>query len=440
METQWLPVSLVVWITALAGTLDARQQARFVQLCTGLLFARGRRTVTSWLRGCGVGRDYKRYYYLLGSVGRKTLPIAAALLRILLRKIPGDAPGAPLVFAIDDSPTKRYGPHVEGAGKHHNPTPGPAGSQFLYGHVWVCLARLVRHSLWGTIALPILSHLYIRAKDVGWMAAYYGWQFQTKLELAAAQIEWLVQQLGPDHPPIWVVTDGAYAKRPFLKRVLAAGVTVISRLRCDAALWSLPPVVDPGQKRGRGRPPKYGKDRIDLAKRAAQTRGWQTGLFSLYGRHGGEEVQDVPGDLPAGGRGDPCGAGARARSLGGVLRDRPGSERGVDPRDGGRPLGVGAGLPRRQGGAWSGTAAVAPCVGQRGGVEPDRLVAHAGGAVGLGPAEVPVVRPERLAVGPGGASSVARQSLSGVTSRGDAGRIFVAPVRGGLAAKNPPVH
>ena len=66
--------------------------------------------------------------------------------------------------------------------------------------------------------------------------------------------------------------------------MLGAGVTVISRLRCDAALWSLPPVVDPGQKKGRGRPPKYGKDRIDLARRAAQTRGWQTGLFSLYGR------------------------------------------------------------------------------------------------------------------------------------------------------------
>jgi hypothetical protein len=47
MEMKWLPVSLVVWITTLAGTLDARQQARFVQFCIGLLFARGRRTVTS---------------------------------------------------------------------------------------------------------------------------------------------------------------------------------------------------------------------------------------------------------------------------------------------------------------------------------------------------------------------------------------------------------
>ena len=284
METQWLPVALVVWITALAGTLDARQQARFVTLCTGLLLARGRRTVTSWLRGCGAGRDFKRYYYLLGSVGRKTKAIAAALFRILMKRLPAEGSDTPLVFAIDDSPTKRYGPKVEGAGKHHNPTPGPAGSPFLYGHVWVCLARLVRHALWGTIALPIFSDLYIRDQDLGWMVPYYGWKFRTKLELAAAQIEWLVQQLEPDHPPIWVVTDGAYAKRPFLKRARAAGVTVISRLRCDAALWSLPVVRAPGQKRGRGRPRTYGKERINLAKRAGQKRGWQTGLFWLYGQ------------------------------------------------------------------------------------------------------------------------------------------------------------
>ena len=231
----------------MAATLDARQRARFVRLCTGLLFARGRRTVTSWLRGCGVGRDYRRYYYLLGSVGRKAPVIARAVFGILMKRLPAEEPDTPLVFAIDDSPTKRYGPQVEGAGKHHNPTPGPAGSKFLYGHVWVCLARLVRHPLWRTIGLPIVSHLYILAKDVGWMAAYYGWRFQTKLELAAVQVEGLVQHLGPDHRPIWVVTDGADAKRPFLKRVLAAGATVISRLRCDAALWSVPEVVPPAR-------------------------------------------------------------------------------------------------------------------------------------------------------------------------------------------------
>src|SRR3974377_743973 len=217
MEKQWLAGSFVGLVTPFGRGAPPRHQARFGQLSTGLLFARGRRTVTSWLRGCAAGRDYKRYYYLLGSIGRKTPAIAGALLRILRKRLPGDGPGTPLVFAIDDSPTKRYGPHVEGAGKHHNPTPGPAGSQFLYGHVWVCLARLVRHSLWGAIALPILSHLYIRAKDVGWMAAYYGWQFHTKLELAAAQIEWLVQQLGAHRPPILVGSDGGCAHRAFFR-------------------------------------------------------------------------------------------------------------------------------------------------------------------------------------------------------------------------------
>ncbi len=206
------------------------------------------------------------------------------MLRILTKRLPGEAPGAPLVGAIDDLPTKRYGPHVEGAGKHHNPTPGPDGSKFLYGHVWVCSARLVRHPRWGTIGLPILSHLHIRAEDVGWMAAYEGWRFRAEPELAAAQVEWLIQQRGSDHPPIWVGTDGPYVKRPFRERALAAGATVISRLRCDAALRSSPPVVEPGRKKGLGRPPKYGKRRIDPAGRTAPKRGRRTGLFSLHGR------------------------------------------------------------------------------------------------------------------------------------------------------------
>ena len=63
METRWLPASLYAWITGLAATLDARQRARFVKLCAGLVFARGRRTVASWLRACAAGRDYKPYYY-----------------------------------------------------------------------------------------------------------------------------------------------------------------------------------------------------------------------------------------------------------------------------------------------------------------------------------------------------------------------------------------
>ncbi len=58
------------------------------------------------------------------------------------------------------------------------------------------------------------------------------------------------------------------------------GVTVISRLRKDAALCTLPGPKRPGQ---RGRRRLYGEQRIDLAKRAGQRRGWQRATLVLYG-------------------------------------------------------------------------------------------------------------------------------------------------------------
>ncbi len=115
------------------------------------------------------------------------------------------------------------------------------------------------------------------------MRTLYGWQFRTKLELAAELIEWLARWLKYLKIPLWIVADGAYAKRPFLVRARAANVTVVSRLRKDAALWSVPPTPKRGARR-RGRPRKYGNERIALAKRAGQSRGWQTGEFLLYGK------------------------------------------------------------------------------------------------------------------------------------------------------------
>jgi len=44
-----------------------------------------------------------------------------------------------LTLALDDTPTQRYGPYVQGAGINHNPTPRPAGWPHVYGHIWVVL-------------------------------------------------------------------------------------------------------------------------------------------------------------------------------------------------------------------------------------------------------------------------------------------------------------
>jgi hypothetical protein len=297
LPTEWTP-----WIALLAHHLHARLAWRLAPLLLGILFARGRRTVASWLRAAGIRQGFPAYYYFLGSLGRRTQPIAGSLLRLALDVVGG---GDRLTFALDDTPTPRYGPKVQGAGIHHNPTPGPTHAKFLYGHLWVTLAWVVRHPRWGTIGLPLLAWLYVRSKDIPTLPARYGWTFQTKLELAGGLVQWLVRWTRLLGKPLWVVVDGGYAKAPFLKPALAAGVVIVGRLRKDAALRDLPPPVRPGQRRVRGRPRTYGQHRLSLAKRAGQKRGWQTIEAVLYGERVRKTIKTFLATWP---------------SVGGVLR------------------------------------------------------------------------------------------------------------------------
>jgi hypothetical protein len=260
------------WAAALAAPLHGRLAWRLARVLAGVLLASGRRTASRWFQAVRVGAGFRSYYYFLDSVGRKAQQVAAALLKIVAQRTDS---GDRLVFALDDTPTKRYGPEVQGAGVHHNPTPGPAGSKFLYGHSWVTLSRVAHHARCGVIGLPLLGMLYVRKKDIPGLPAGAGIRFATKLEMAAGAVTWLRGQMPGDAVPAWVVVDGGYAKREFLKPARKAGFVVVARLRKDAALCDLPPALPPGQKRGRGRPPTYGKNHLSLAKRAGQTRGWQ---------------------------------------------------------------------------------------------------------------------------------------------------------------------
>lgn len=274
-----LPAELAAWIFRMSCVLDQRVALRLAPLFLGALFGQGRQTVSSWLRAAGLGKDFRLYYYFLSTLGRNAKCVASILFRIAIRVI---VPGERLLLAIDDTPTKRAGPLVEGAGIHHNPTPGPAQQKFLYGHVWVTLSLVVRHGLWGTIGLPLLALLYVRQKNLLSIAPWYKVKFQTKLEQAVELVLWAAQALYGLNKTLWIVADGAYAKRPFLRGALKLGAVVVSRLRYDAALWSVPEVI-PSGRRQRGKPRTYGKDKISLSKRAGHRGGWLFGEFTLYG-------------------------------------------------------------------------------------------------------------------------------------------------------------
>jgi hypothetical protein len=214
----------------------------------------------------------------VAAAGKKADSIAA---RLVLEAIKPLVAGAQrLTVALDDTPTQRYGPHVQGAGVHHNPAPCPAGSPYVYGHVFVVPGLLAAHPAWGVVALPLLARMYVRKKDLLGIDPKHRPAFRTELELAVELLRWAGLWLGLLGKPLWVVADGAYAKAAFLKPAIGMGMTVVSRLRKDAPLWTVP---EPRLKGRRGRPRVYGEDRIDLAKRAGQRRGWTTGAFTRYG-------------------------------------------------------------------------------------------------------------------------------------------------------------
>jgi hypothetical protein len=278
MSLSYLPAVLSRAFDSLSSWLDRRTAARLPLLLYGILLASGRRTVTSWFRAADITDEFRPAYHVVYAVGRRSQDLAVSTWYSVR---PCLGPSRCLRVALDDSPTSRYGPCVEGAGKHHNPTPGPAGEKFLYGHVWVTLAALAEHPSRGMTALPLLGSLYVRAKDVPSLPAEHHWQFRTKLELAAEQLRWLNTWAAYQFQTRVAIVDGAYAKRPFLRAARKERFEVISRLRKDAALWSVPSGVRrDGQ---RGPLPTYGKERIDLAKRAGQKRGWQTIECMQYG-------------------------------------------------------------------------------------------------------------------------------------------------------------
>jgi hypothetical protein len=277
MALSHLPAFVQDAFCALAHWLDKRSAARLPALLLGILLAGGRRTVTSWFRAGGMADDWRQGYVTACACGREVNHMALTIQHAVADVLPPQR----LLLGIDDTPTPRYGPFVEGAGIHHNPTPGPAGEKHVYGHVWVVLAALARHPEHGTIALPVQAQLYIRACDVADLPPERPRAFRTKLEMAAAQLCWIQPWVEDAFEERWVVVDGGYAKRPFLLPARKAGWVVVSRLRKDAALWDLPPT----QRRDgqRGPMPTYGKKRINLAEQAGQSAGWEQVECSQYG-------------------------------------------------------------------------------------------------------------------------------------------------------------
>src|SRR5881275_1629919 len=103
------------WFSRLAAALDRRSAPRLAMLFLGAVLARGRRTVTTWIRAARLGDRFQSCYIAVAAAGKRSDRIARRLLTEVGMPLVSEADR--LTLALDDTPTKRHGPHVQGKGQ-----------------------------------------------------------------------------------------------------------------------------------------------------------------------------------------------------------------------------------------------------------------------------------------------------------------------------------
>jgi hypothetical protein len=220
---------------------------------------------------------FQNYHRVLNRAAWDLRRGSAILLGLLIQRF---APRGRLLFGIDDTIERRWGPKIRARGIYRDPVRS-SRSHFVKasGLRWLSLMLLVpvpwAQRVW---ALPLLTCLapserfYADGKRKP--KALLDWARQQCFQLR----RWI-----PDRE-ITLVFDGAFAALEFLDHLHSLSITCITRLRLDARLYEPPPA----RRRGAGRPAVKGARLPSLKTRLADPKTrWQTATVpNWYGNTG----------------------------------------------------------------------------------------------------------------------------------------------------------
>ena len=256
-----LPDAIISLLTPFSTLFHRRTWLKSQLLLVGAILAPGKRTVTSALRVMGLedDRNFARYHHVLSRAVWQPLQLGRTLLWLLLQHL--DQGDGLLVFGIDETLERRRGGRIKAKGIYRDGVRS-SGSHFVKasGLRWISLMWLTTIP-WArrTWALPFLTVLAPSKR-------YYRKRGRTPKKLTdwARQIILQLRRWLP-HRPLVLVADSSYAVLDLLHfcQALAQPVTLITRLRLDAALYEPAPPRQPGQN---GRPRVKGKRLPTLKK------------------------------------------------------------------------------------------------------------------------------------------------------------------------------
>jgi DDE superfamily endonuclease len=292
-----------------ASVFTAPTYRTFVVIVAGWVLSQRHRFITEVIFSgghVGIGhwsRFHRFFSHAAWDIDTFSMTLAELAMTIL-------APGATLLWAVDDTLCRKRGLTLYGTGMHYDPLISSRSKALVsWGHDWVVLCLILVHPWWAptkVFALPIAARLYInrqgltkgkkgrgkaaRSKTTGGKTkkAKGGPDHRTRPELALELIL-LVSRWFPDDEVV-MLGDSAYGGRSVLS-YLPPNVHLISRVHPRAALYEPAPPKVPGTP---GRPRKKGDRRPGMAEWAADPkRPWERLDFDQFGLHATLDVKTI---------------------------------------------------------------------------------------------------------------------------------------------------
>lgn len=269
-----LPPDIVAILLPFAPLFSDRSWAKAQTLAIGALLVIGRRTVASALRAMGKAgeRRFTNYHRLLNRDAWSCLAAGQVLLGLVLAVLP---PEAPLVLAGDDTIERRNGRRIRAKGCYRDPVRSSKKHPVkCFGLKWVTLTVLVPVP-WGrrVWALPILTAL-------SWPAGKGPRRGHKSAIDWARQLALQVRRWVPERELI-LVLDGGFSAVELASDCRRHGITLVCRLRIDAALYDPPGPPVPGR---RGPKPTKGPRQPSPKQLAADpATAWEAVEVDWYG-------------------------------------------------------------------------------------------------------------------------------------------------------------
>jgi hypothetical protein len=263
-----LPARLAAVILCFAPLFRQHTWRHAQVLLIGAILVPGQRTVTSILRISGLCRErrFVNYHRVLNRAAWSGRAAARLLLGLLLDAF---VPHGPVLLGLDDTIERRRGKRISAKGIYRDPVRSSRG-HFVKasGLRWLSLMLLVPISWAGRVwALPFLTTLAPSER----YCREHGRRHK-KLTDWGRQLVLQARRWMPGRSLV-LVADSSFAALELLASLVQQGVTCVTRLRLDAALYTPAP---PRQPKTLGRPRTKGERLPTLAKVLAdQTTTWQ---------------------------------------------------------------------------------------------------------------------------------------------------------------------